>query len=42
MIKSPSQQGGSMGSSSQKPGMRLLKKEPVNNIWNLGKRGESV
>lgn len=38
MIKSPSQQEGGIGSSSQKTEVRLLKKESINEIWNVGKR----
>lgn len=38
MIKSPSQQEGGIGSSSQKKEVRLLKKESINKIWNVGKR----
>lgn len=42
MIKSPSQQGGGMGSSSQKTEIMLLKKENINKIRNFGKRRKSM
>lgn len=42
MIKSPGQQGGGMGSSSQKTEIMLLKKESINKIRNFGKRRKSM
>lgn len=41
-MKSPSQQGDGMGSSSQKTEMRLLKKGSIGKRWNFEERRKNM